>query len=105
LNESLQALSSIPLLISIDQEGGLVSRLNEKNGFPATQSQKYYGTKNDAGLTRSAPEAEGTPLRERGKRQRSPEEKCDNEQLWEEVGECVHGLSVPTRLPGAPRSV
>lgn len=66
LNESLQALSSIPLLISIDQEGGLISRLNERNGFPATHSQKYYGDKNDAALTRHAAETEGKLLRDLG---------------------------------------
>lgn len=66
LNESLQAMSPIPLLISIDQEGGLISRLNERNGFPATQSQKYYGDMNDAALTRRAAETGGKLLRDLG---------------------------------------
>lgn len=66
LNASLQALSSTPLLISIDQEGGIISRLNERNGFPATHSQKYYGDQNDPALTRSAAETTGALLRDLG---------------------------------------
>ncbi|MCC7161269.1 MAG: glycoside hydrolase family 3 [Anaerolineae bacterium] len=66
LNQSLQAISPIPLLISIDQEGGLISRLNERKGFPTTQSQKYYGDMNDAALTRRAAETEGELLRDLG---------------------------------------
>ena len=66
LNASLQEYAKTPLLISIDQEGGIVSRLTEQFGFPATQSQEFYGVKNDASLTRAAAEAEGKILRELG---------------------------------------
>ncbi len=66
LNQSLQALAATPLLISIDQEGGIISRLNPSNGFPATESQKYYGDKNDPALTRAAAESEGKVLRDLG---------------------------------------
>lgn len=63
LNQSLQTYAPTPLLISIDQEGGIISRLTEKNGFPATQSEQYYGTQNDLIATRAAAEAEGKVLR------------------------------------------
>jgi beta-N-acetylhexosaminidase len=66
LNRSLQALAATPLLISIDQEGGFVSRLTENNGFPATESQAYYGAKNDPTLTRAAAEQEGSVLKQAG---------------------------------------
>lgn len=66
LNASLQENAQMPLLISIDQEGGIISRLAEKFGFPATQSQEFYGTQNDAALTRAAAQAEGKILREMG---------------------------------------
>lgn len=66
LNASLQEYAPTPLLISIDQEGGIISRLNERNGFPTTQSQEFYGTKNDAALTRAAAQAQGKILREMG---------------------------------------
>lgn len=66
LNAALQSHAEIPLLISIDQEGGRVSRLQERYGFPATQSQQYYGTLDDLTATRAAAEAEGKILRELG---------------------------------------
>jgi len=44
LNKDLQQLSSIDLLIGIDQEGGLVSRLSPKYGFPPkTPSAQVLG--------------------------------------------------------------
>ncbi len=39
----LQQAASIPLLVAIDQEGGRVSRLKEKFGFPPTVSEQYLG--------------------------------------------------------------
>ncbi len=66
LNASLQAYAQTPLLIGIDQEGGLISRLTEENGFPPTQSQKFYGVKNDPILTRAAAKAEGQVLKNAG---------------------------------------
>lgn len=39
----LQDAAPSPLLVAIDQEGGRVSRLNERDGFPATQSQQELG--------------------------------------------------------------
>ncbi|HDN26223.1 MAG TPA: glycoside hydrolase family 3 protein [Thioploca sp.] len=51
LIEELQVVSSIPLLIAIEQEGGKRQRLKKKFGFPATASARYLGKKNDLALT------------------------------------------------------
>ena len=40
---SLQQASTTPLLIAIDQEGGNVARLKERDGFPATLSHSALG--------------------------------------------------------------
>jgi len=53
LVESLQHLSPTPLLIAIDYEGGRVTRLKKKFGFPTTLSAQSLGEKNDLTLTRS----------------------------------------------------
>jgi beta-N-acetylhexosaminidase len=66
LNASLQRYASTPLLIAIDQEGGIISRLKESDGFPATQSQQYYGALNQPAVTRAAAEAEGKIMRDAG---------------------------------------
>lgn len=66
LNASLQQYAQTPLLISLDQEGGIISRLTTDNGFPATQSEQFYGTKNDVKATQSAAQAEGQVLRDAG---------------------------------------
>ncbi|MBW2638117.1 MAG: glycoside hydrolase family 3 protein, partial [Deltaproteobacteria bacterium] len=52
LVEALQQASSIPLFIAIDQEGGRVSRLKERFGFPPTVSQKYLGEKDNLEVTK-----------------------------------------------------
>ncbi len=48
LTTSLQQYSSTPLLIAIDQEGGMVRRLKSQAGFPETASAANLGTKDDA---------------------------------------------------------
>jgi beta-N-acetylhexosaminidase len=53
LTSSLQRQASIPLFIAIDQEGGRISRLKEKNGFPPTVSQKQLGMWDDLKKTGS----------------------------------------------------
>ena len=40
-----QAQSSIPLFISIDEEGGSVTRLKTKYGFPEHKGARYFGNK------------------------------------------------------------
>lgn len=55
LNEQLDFYASlsgdIPLLISVDQEGGRVARLKPDYGFPATVSAEYLGTINNDDTT------------------------------------------------------
>ncbi len=51
LTTSLQHYSSSPLLITIDQEGGLVRRLKSQSGFPETLSAENLGKEDDATLT------------------------------------------------------
>lgn len=48
---TLQSAAATPLLIAIDQEGGLVSRLKENHGFAPTASHQYLGTMNDTSAT------------------------------------------------------
>jgi beta-N-acetylhexosaminidase len=43
-----------PLLVAIDEEGGLVARLNPNNGFPATSSAADLGARGDLAVTRQA---------------------------------------------------
>src|SRR5206468_2549473 len=42
-----------PLIVSVDQEGGRVARLNPSNGFPATKSQAEIGAANSPATTRA----------------------------------------------------
>lgn len=48
----LQAHASTPLLMAVDQEGGMVNRLKAKYGFPASVTAKYLGTLDDLDSTR-----------------------------------------------------
>lgn len=56
LTKSLNEKSEIPLLIGIDQEGGLIQRLKPEYGFPDTVSHKYLGERNDLDFTRNESE-------------------------------------------------
>jgi beta-N-acetylhexosaminidase len=51
LNNSLQLLSPVPLLIAMDQEGGMVKRIKAETGFPETISAARLGTLDDPLLT------------------------------------------------------
>jgi beta-N-acetylhexosaminidase len=51
LIEGLQVVSSRPLFIAIDQEGGKITRLKRRFGFPATVSAQYLGEKNRVDFT------------------------------------------------------
>lgn len=53
LCNDLQNLSKTPLLIAIDQEGGMVNRLKERYGFPKTVSQQYLGELNNGDSTKT----------------------------------------------------
>lgn len=46
-----QGKASIPLFVSIDEEGGRVSRLSPKYGFPKTVTAQYLGEKDSIELT------------------------------------------------------
>lgn len=48
---SLRSAAPYPLLVAIDQEGGLVSRLKERYGFPPTLSAEHLGRLNDLQAT------------------------------------------------------
>jgi beta-N-acetylhexosaminidase len=50
----LQALATTPLLVAIDEEGGLVARLDQRHGFPPTVSAAELGAQNDPAVTRAA---------------------------------------------------
>jgi beta-N-acetylhexosaminidase len=52
----LQALARTPLLVAIDEEGGLVARLDERHGFPPTVSAAELGAQDDPAATRQAGE-------------------------------------------------
>lgn len=52
LTKDLQSAAQIPLMISIDQEGGQVNRLKMKYGFPSMPSAQVVGQKNDVIYTK-----------------------------------------------------
>lgn len=62
----LQAAATIPLLVSVDQEGGSVSRLKEAFGFPPTVSARSLGETNDVARTREAAGQMAQTLRDVG---------------------------------------
>ena len=47
----LKSVSAAPLLVAIDQEGGIVARLKERHGFPPTVSHHRLGKLNDLQTT------------------------------------------------------
>jgi len=49
---TLKKEASLPLLVSIDEEGGRVNRLKKKYGFPKTVSAKYLGDVNSIDSTK-----------------------------------------------------
>jgi beta-N-acetylhexosaminidase len=50
----LQDLAPTPLLVAIDEEGGLVARLDERHGFPPTISAAELGADPDLAVTQLA---------------------------------------------------
>jgi len=48
---ALRSAAPGPLIVSIDQEGGKISRLNPADGFPASESQAQVGAINQAAHT------------------------------------------------------
>jgi beta-N-acetylhexosaminidase len=60
---ALQQAADRPLLIAVDQEGGRIARLSERNGFPATLSQQQLGELDDLATTRRNAETIATALK------------------------------------------
>lgn len=51
LTAELRSHAAAPLLIAVDQEGGLVARFKQKAGFPANVSAKYLGAMDNVDST------------------------------------------------------
>ena len=54
------------LIVAVDEEGGLVARLDDSHGFPATVSEQYLGTINDPNVTYSHAAQMGATLASMG---------------------------------------
>jgi beta-N-acetylhexosaminidase len=50
----LQSLAGTSLIVAIDEEGGLVARLDERHGFPSTISAADLGARGDVAFTQQA---------------------------------------------------
>ncbi len=66
LTSALQQASELPLLIAVDQEGGVVARLKDRYGFPPSLSAQFLGQQNRLELTRSASDDIAATLDEYG---------------------------------------
>jgi beta-N-acetylhexosaminidase len=66
LTSALKGRSKVPLLIAVDQEGGLVSRLGPAAGFPERKSPKVLGEKNDPSATAEVADGIAGDLSEMG---------------------------------------
>ncbi|NJD37034.1 MAG: glycoside hydrolase family 3 protein [Geobacter sp.] len=66
LTEGLRDASEIPLLIAVDQEGGVVARLKDRYGFPPSVSARYLGEQNRLELTRPSADNIAATLAEYG---------------------------------------
>ncbi|MDD2558276.1 MAG: glycoside hydrolase family 3 N-terminal domain-containing protein [Desulfuromonas sp.] len=62
----LQQKTATPLLVAVDQEGGIIARLKERYGFPPTRSHMDLGTEDDLRLTLTETTALATTLAEAG---------------------------------------
>jgi beta-N-acetylhexosaminidase len=63
---TLQTVSDIPLLIAIDHEGGMLTRLKEERGFPPTLSHQALGEIDDPTTTYTQAAAMAQTLAELG---------------------------------------
>jgi len=66
LTTQLQEISEIPLLIGVDQEGGLINRLKPEYGFPETQSHQKLGSIDDLDITKKEGELISSVLKQNG---------------------------------------
>jgi beta-N-acetylhexosaminidase len=58
--------TGIPLTVAVDEEGGLVARLDPAHGFPTTESAAALGARDDSAYTRAAGRAIAHTLRDAG---------------------------------------
>ena len=63
---SIKKYSSIPLLIAIDQEGGMVNRLKTNYGFPPSVSEQYLGNINNPDTTKKYADVTASTLEDMG---------------------------------------
>ena len=63
---ALQAISTTPLLVAIDHEGGVLTRLKESHGFPQTESHQTLGELDDLSVTYAQATAMARTLAELG---------------------------------------
>jgi beta-N-acetylhexosaminidase len=66
LTQTLQAAAAIPLLVSLDQEGGYVSRLGAWSGITPNYSAQYLGSQDNLELTKSQGTSTATVLKDYG---------------------------------------
>jgi len=66
LTSALKSCSQEPLLISVDQEGGLVSRLGPAAGFPERESPRELGERDDLAETTKTAEGMAGDLKKSG---------------------------------------
>jgi beta-N-acetylhexosaminidase len=71
LTAALQAAAAeseagLPLIVAVDEEGGMVARLDPAHGFPDTESAAALGERDDADYTRAAGRRIATTLRDAG---------------------------------------
>lgn len=66
LTSALHQAAEVPLFIAVDQEGGVVARLKERDGFPTSFSAQYLGKQHDLALTSSASEGIAATLEQYG---------------------------------------
>ncbi len=66
LTGSLQEYSATPLLIAVDQEGGMVKRLKPQAGFPETASPSSMGAEDDVNFTATQAASTAKTLRRLG---------------------------------------
>lgn len=62
----IHELADYPIIVSIDQEGGLVNRLKDRYGFVPSVTQQYLGEEDDETTTRNYAHATAQQLRELG---------------------------------------
>ena len=66
LTAALHGAAEVPLLVAVDQEGGIVARLKDRYGFPPSFSAQQLGRRNDLQQTATAGDGVAATLAEYG---------------------------------------